>query len=217
MDDSNKVKAFFDRKARQFDSYYLDKTKSLSWKILDFLFRQSIYKRLERTLHECRVGRSIKIVDVGCGSGRCAAKLARHSTSTVTGIDFSAEMIKIANEVAEEYRVQDRCHFILGDFREMALNEKFDICVALGFFDYTKEPREYLKKMKEITTDKIIASFPVKWKLRNIVRIVRLRILNCPVYFYTVSKIKRILHDVSIHDYTIECIGRDYFVVARLS
>ena len=217
MDGSDKVKTFFERWARQFDSYYLEKKKPFSWKVLDYLFRRSMNDRLQLTLQECKTGRNVTILDVGCGSGRCAVRLLRQSPCVLTGIDFSPEMIKIANEVVLEYRVQDRCRFILGEFGEIVFNEKFDICVALGFFDYTKNPEIYLRKMKQITTGKIIASFPAKWRLRNLIRITRLKILNCPVYFYTVNRIKQILRDASIDDYKIRCIGRDYFVVARLS
>jgi len=182
MDGSKRVKAFFDKQARQFDAYYLDESKPLSWKILDFIFRRSIHARLILTLEECKSPRPVKILDVGCGSGRCAVKLLRQGAATLTGIDFSPEMIKIAKELGQEYRVQDRCHFVLEDFAQAAFNEKFDICVALGFFDYTRDPENYLQKMKELATEKIIASFPAKWRLRNIVRVVRHKILRCPVY-----------------------------------
>lgn len=203
--------------ARQFDAYYLDEKKPFFWKVLDFIFRKSIRTRLQLTLEECKSPKPVSILDVGCGSGRCAVKLLRQGQAVVTGVDFSSGMIEIAREVVAEYRVQDRCRFILGDFKEIAFGEKFDVCVALGFFDYTKNPGEYLQKMKSLAKEKIIASFPAKWRLRNLVRITRLKVLKCPVYFYTYSQIEKTLQGLSFQNYTIKNIGRDYFVVATLS
>ena len=216
MDDSNRVKAFFEKEAKQFDAFYLEEEKPFYWKVLDFLFRRSIHRRLELTLQECQDEAGIRILDVGCGSARCAVKLAQRG-HRVTGVDFSSEMIKLARRVAEENRVNKECHFILVDFKEVTLEEKFDVSIALGFFDYTGEPQEYLRKIKKLTKGKIIASFPAKWRLRNIIRIIRLRILRCPIYFYTTRRIENILKDVSIRDYQIKNLGRDYLVVAKIS
>ena len=57
-------------------------------------------------------------------------------------------MIRLACRVAEESHVNEKFRLILGDFKETALEEKFDVSVTLGFFDYTDESQEYLKKMK---------------------------------------------------------------------
>jgi hypothetical protein len=54
MEDSKRLRAFFDRRARVFDNYYLPDGKSFVFKILDFLFRRSIERRLRLTVEECR-------------------------------------------------------------------------------------------------------------------------------------------------------------------
>ena len=59
-------------------------------------------------------------------------------------------------------------------------------------------------------------SFPAKWRLRNIIRLLRLRIFKCPVYFYTYRQIETIFQNSAFENYTIKTIGRDYFVVATL-
>lgn len=217
MEDSKKVRAFFDRRARAFDSYYLPEDKSLFLKFLDFLFRGSIERRLRLTVEECSQEKDLTVLDVGCGSGRAMVRFLEGGAKEVTGVDFSPEMLHLARTVAAPFEKEGRCQFILGHFAELTFPRKFDVTVALGFFDYTRSPESYLRKMRELTSRKIIASFPARWRWRNIVRIVRLFFLGCPVYFYTPASIRRLLKNASIPCYTITNIGRDYFVVAEFS
>ncbi|HOW35598.1 MAG TPA: methyltransferase domain-containing protein [Candidatus Omnitrophota bacterium] len=214
MDDSKKVQSFFVQRARAFDSYYSETEKNFLRKILDALLRASMKRRLELTIQECRDMSGAGILDVGCGSGRYAVALARLGARQVTGVDFSQPMIELARSLAKENGVENKCRFIIDDFKTRTFDGKFDICLALGFFDYTREPQEYLKKMCLLTTGKIIATFPARWRLRNIIRIIRLKVLGCPVYFYTPGEIKEILKAAAISRYSLQNIGRDYFLIA---
>lgn len=214
MEDSRLVQAFFNKRASQFDSYY-HKEKPLRWRLLDFLFRRSMTYRFGSVLEECRKTPPVKIIDIGCGSGRYTVALAKEGFE-VLGIDFSSQMLNIAHQLAKEDSVYERCRFILGDFKEMTFTERFSVALAIGIFDYIKSPYEYLKKMREITTERIIVTFPAKWRCRNMVRIIRLRILNCPVYFYTRADIGKLFQSVGINNYRIKNLDRDYFVVADL-
>jgi len=213
-DGSQMVKNFFERRAGAFDRYYLGKEKFLWEKIPDFIFRRSIKRRFDLTLKECAKEKNLRILDVGCGSGRCAVELAKQG-HMVVGVDFSEQMIRLARTLAQENGASGSCHFICGDFLEMDFHEEFDVCIALGFFDYTKNPSTYLSKMKKLARRKIIVSFPAKWRLRNLVRIARLKYLNCPVYFYTSQKIKNIFTVAKIFNYSTRSLGRDYWVATK--
>lgn len=214
--DTDRIKDFFEKRACDYDLYYHE-DKSAIRKGLDFLFRRSIAKRFKMALAECGKNDKEKILDVGCGSARFAVDLLNSGkASRVTGIDFSSSMIDLAKKRAEESRLSDKCEFIYREFESADINGRYDISVALGFFDYTRDPSVYLNKIKTVTTGKIIASFPAKWRIRNIIRVFRLSLLDCPVYFYTPSQIKAILKSLSISDYTIKSIDRDYFVVVNL-
>lgn len=216
MNDSSQVKTFFERWARQVDNYYLKTQKPFYWKVLDFLFRDSIRWRFKLTVEECRQNQNAHILDVGCGAGRLDVELAKSGTFQITGIDFSTSMILLANALARQNNCESRCRFILGDFLKTDIKGPFDVSVALGFFDYTENPVEYLKKIKSLTKVKIIASFPAKWRIRNIVRVIRLSVLGCPVYFYTRNQIRHILSKAGIDCYTVQTLDRDYLVVITL-
>ena len=45
-----------------------------------------------------------------------------------------------------------------------------------------------LKRMREVTREKLIATFPIFWTYRMPIRKVRLTLRRCPVYFYTRAK-----------------------------
>jgi len=72
------------------------------------------------------------LLDFGCGTGRHALQFAARGYS-VTGIDRSEEMIGAANAylAAAEDAIASSVRFALGDMRDVRLNERFDVTVAL--------------------------------------------------------------------------------------
>jgi len=86
--------------------------------------RESQYgvKQVKRALQFCPAGGSA--LDVGCGAGGRLVRLMQHHELAVTGIDVSAEMIKLAieNHPDETFFVDDICSF--------TSPEKYDFIVA---------------------------------------------------------------------------------------
>jgi len=212
--ETNKVRTFFQGRVNKYKSIY-SKDKTPIWKILDFLFRRSVQRRFELTLEECSDIKDKKILDVGCGPGIYAVTLATLEPAKVVGIDFSEEMLAKAQALAMENRVKDVCQFINSEFLRYQFEEKFDICLAIGLFDYIREPQPSLKKIRALCLEKAIISFPGKWKLRNVVRKIRLAILRCPVYFYTRKQLEKLLKESGFNNFEIKNVDRDYLVVAR--
>ena len=72
--------------------------------------------------------RSLRILDIGCGTGRHSLELARRGYS-VTGIDLSESMLERAREKAEHLglRVELRQH----DARELPFEGEFDAAIML--------------------------------------------------------------------------------------
>jgi 2-polyprenyl-3-methyl-5-hydroxy-6-metoxy-1,4-benzoquinol methylase len=79
-------------------------------------------------LHE-KLSKGIKVLDVGCGSGKIMVKLASlYPNSTFTGLDLSGEAVTYAQKEAKtaglkniEFKVQD-----LSDFDKTAPSEEYD-------------------------------------------------------------------------------------------
>ena len=78
------------------------------------------------------------------------------------------------------------CNFIEGDFlKHNWSNNKFDVSIALGVFDYVGNPEDFIIKMAKVTTKAFVISWPENG-IRMLLRRIR---YTCPVYYYTEKKI----------------------------
>lgn len=74
--------------------------------------------------------KTIRILDVGTGSGCIAVALAKHlPDAEVTGVDISAEALQVAKKNAEMHGVADRVRFIQSDILA-SVDGFFDVVVA---------------------------------------------------------------------------------------
>jgi len=72
--------------------------------------------------------KSLKILDIGCGTGRHSIELTRRGYQ-VTGVDLSESQIKRAKEKADEQKL--KIDFFQGDARNLPFDEEFDIALML--------------------------------------------------------------------------------------
>jgi len=77
---------------------------------------------------EFNFDKSLKILDVGCGTGRHAIELTRRGYQ-VTGIDLSESMIQKAREKAREEGLQIDFHRM--DARDLPFQGEFDVAIML--------------------------------------------------------------------------------------
>ncbi len=77
---------------------------------------------------EFNFDKSLKILDVGCGTGRHAIELVKRGYN-VTGIDLSESQIKRAKEKAEKEGL--KIDFILADARNLTFENEFDAAIML--------------------------------------------------------------------------------------
>lgn len=66
------------------------------------------------------------VLEVGCGSGGVAMRLAVRARA-VTGIDFTSALVENARRIAEESFHGDRVRFLPRDILTLDLHEKFDL------------------------------------------------------------------------------------------
>jgi len=212
--DMLRVKGYFHKTAEEFDSIYTGDKNRLAW-FLDRLLRRDMFDRFNLALSECGDVRGKRVLDVGCGSGRYSVALAERGAGKVVGIDFAENMIDLSERLAAEQGVGDVCEFICDDFLSYDFELDFHISLAIGFFDYTEKPLPFLKKMRDITLEKVIATFPRKWTYRMPIRKARLTLKGCPVYFYAESDIADLLGKAGFKSFHMRKVGKIYLVVAR--
>lgn len=91
---------------------------------------------------------SIRIIDLGCGTGTIAKRLAdRFPNSKIVCLDIASKMIEIA-----KYKLLDHkdTEFIVGDFSKIDFKEQFDVVVsslALHHIETDNEKKEFYTKI----------------------------------------------------------------------
>ena len=112
--------AFFDRCAPTWDAEMI-KSDAIIGKIMD---HAEIYENMD-------------VLDVACGTGVLFDHYLSRGVRSVTGIDISPEMAKIA---AEKYSGESRIQIICGDVEEYPFDRKFDRIVVYNAFPHFPDP-----------------------------------------------------------------------------
>ncbi|MFQ5963558.1 MAG: class I SAM-dependent methyltransferase [Candidatus Scalinduaceae bacterium] len=203
---------FWDSENRAFDSIYTHK-KSKFQVLLDKIFRKDMYQRFEFTIENSKPIKGKTFLDVGCGTGLYSVEFAKRAAEHVVGLDISENMIHSSQKYARDNNVVKSCDFFQTDLLEFKTNSKFDVTIGIGLFDYIKEPLPIIKKMRGLTNDKLILSFPRFFTWRAPLRKVRLTLKKCDVYFYTKRRLKSLMEAAGIKKYSIGRVGKLYCVV----
>ena len=212
-----KVRVHFDDDAERFDSIYREK-KGFIARFIDDYWRGVVQERLKLNVEKLQPLEGKKILDVGCGSGRFCLAFAKGGAAKVVGVDFAKLMIDIAEELAREQGLSDKCEFRVGAFPDVieSSDAPFDASTANGFFDYIAEPVPIIVKMREFTKGTMILSFPKAIEWRVPVRHVRFWLKGTPLFLYKEKQVKEILSAAGVDKYTWINLDRDYLIVAEV-
>lgn len=119
---------------------------------------------------EINFDKSLKIIDIGCGTGRHAIELAKRGYN-VAGVDLSEDQIKRAKEKAQEAGVT--IDFQIQDARSLAFDGEFDLAIMLcegGFslmetdemnFEILKNATKALKEKGKLIFTTLNGLFPL--------------------------------------------------------
>jgi 2-polyprenyl-3-methyl-5-hydroxy-6-metoxy-1,4-benzoquinol methylase len=208
-------KNYWDKEVSEFDSIY-SHNKSGFKNFLDKKLRWDMYERLNYTMKNSEPIEGKTILDVGCGTGRFVFEFLRRKAKKVVGIDIAPGMINTCKKIAEETKVNDKCELYVSDPFEYKTDSRFDVCIGIGLFDYIIDPLPVIKRMKELTTGRIILSFPKKGTIRAFIRKIRLNARGCDVYFFSPDDIKGFLKETGIEKYDFDQFGQLYCITAHL-
>lgn len=186
------VKHRFEWDAKNFDAIYrLERSPVSRW--FNKTFRKAVFDRYDLAFKHAGDVTGKSILDIGCGSGVYAADFARRGAKRVLGVDFSSNMLEIARGEAREHDVDKVCEFRQADFTTAEISETFDVAIAMGVFDYLREPQPFLKKMAEVVKGTVICSFPGHSVVRELARKMRYKLTRRgTVFFYDEEDVRRL-------------------------
>ncbi len=84
------------------------------------------------------------VLDVACGTGVLFPDYLKRGAGSVTGIDISAQMAKIAAAKFPQVRV------ICGDVEETAFHRQFDAVMVYNAFPHFPDPSRLIKVLSEL-------------------------------------------------------------------
>jgi 2-polyprenyl-3-methyl-5-hydroxy-6-metoxy-1,4-benzoquinol methylase len=206
----NRISDFFDSYAEGFNAIYGTGNTMIN-RLINRFFRKSMKLRYLKTIKGCTPIEGKRVIDIGCGPGHFGITLARKGAHLVRGIDFAQGMIGLAKKNAKKHGVENRCDFVLGDFLQYPMNEKYDFSILMGFMDYIENPGKVIDKVVSITQRKAFFSFPsgtgfLAWQRKTRYK------KKCNLYLYNRNQLKALFKHVECKEVKIEKISRDFFV-----
>ena len=122
----NDVIAFFDRLAPRWDADMI-KSDAIIHTILD----------------NANVRSGVRVLDVACGTGVMIPYYLERNVASVTAIDISPEMARIAAEKFPQENVEVLC----GDVEMAQFPEHFDCIVIYNAFPHFPEPEQLIRRL----------------------------------------------------------------------
>ncbi len=126
MIDKNEVIEFFDRCAPYWNA--------------DMVRSDEI---IDKILDNAGVKAGSRVLDVACGTGVLIPDYLKREVASVTGVDISPEMIKIAVETHKAENI----HFICGDVEELDFGEAFDAIVIYNAFPHFPDAERLIARL----------------------------------------------------------------------
>lgn len=123
------VIAFFDRCAPEWDA--------------DMIRNEPV---IQTILDNAGVCAGIDVLDVACGTGVLIPDYLKRSVRSVTGIDISPEMIRIAKKKFPQKSVK----LICGDVESVQLNRQFDCVMVYNAFPHFPNPKGLIDHLAEL-------------------------------------------------------------------
>jgi SAM-dependent methyltransferase len=207
------VAAYWNEQASEFDSIYAGNRGGFS-QFLNRHLRKDMYQRFDWVMKEAADLGAGSACDIGCGSGRFVAALAKRGASRVVGLDVAPNMLRLAEELAAREGVGKVCDFVTSDVIGWKTEDQFDLVIAIGLWDYIADPLPRLRVIRGLTKGKFLSTWPRLWTWRVPVRKIRLALKGCPVYFFREAEVRRYVEAAGFRVDSCVVLGKIYCVAA---
>jgi trans-aconitate 2-methyltransferase len=120
-----------------------------------------------------------RVLDLGCGSGKITAEIARRVPGgTVVGVDASAEMISFASQQFGP-TVYPNLRFETGDIRRLPFRKEFDLVVSFNALHWIREQDQALRTIRSALNPQGVAQLRLvpageRTSLENVIEETRL-------------------------------------------
>jgi SAM-dependent methyltransferase len=218
MNLSKGVQRHFDEDSSRFDAIYGDRKNAFET-FIDTKVRGVVLDRLRLTRVLAPQAGPWSVLDVGCGSGRYGMALVEDGATRVVGLDFAPRMIDIARAASAASPHPDRFEWHVADWLAFETKERFDVVLAMGYFDYISDPTEHVRRLVDHGRVRLLASFPKRWEWRVPVRRARFALSGSFVRFYDRAEVLAIAEAAGLapsRRFVLD-FGRDYLLLADLT
>lgn len=130
-----------------------DQTEFFSNRVIGFFSefeKQVILPDVEDYYHEC--GETVRILDIGCGTGRMLTPLSELGNVEIYGLDISAGMIRRA---ADKLMNKNNVKLVIGDSQYLPFQRSiFDICLMnFGVISFAPDHEKVLRDLNFVTKE----------------------------------------------------------------
>jgi arsenite methyltransferase len=105
----------------------------------------------EELIALCHIERGGSVLDVGCGVGATACRLAKHYGCVVIGVDILEGMVHRAQERAEREGVSDQTTFRVADAQALPFeNDQFDAVITESVTAFPADKQQALNEYRRV-------------------------------------------------------------------
>lgn len=141
------VMAYWKDKSESFSRYY-DETKGVK----NFFINAFLKKRMSKIFSMVDIGRSARVLDLGCGSGAFIKPLSKMGAE-VTGVDSSKSMLSLADARLKSDGVKGY-NLVLSEASSVPVADKhFDLVICAGLLDYVNDVGKVLNEIRRVLKD----------------------------------------------------------------
>jgi len=113
----------------------------------------------------CEIDESMKVLDVGCGSGSSSLFLTKKFGCRVLGVDLDEQLLRKAEETGQREEVQDKVFFRLADIHDLPFDDDvFDGAVAQAVLVFTKKSHVLRELARVVRPGGFVGAVELAWK-----------------------------------------------------